>query len=302
MMLWKITSDANIQGQQLGSYILSGLGETTKHSKKENRSIQFDPQTRLMDVAICRPEASSSGTYVISTACSDSFFRVYAFDFITRKLSLCFNLHHGEHCILKLSQICLINDSVKNHFFITGAADGYIKVFNQNTCNYTSSISHLEGNILPQFVTPDLQLKSHQSGINALDAKSIADWIIGTAGDDNALSISVVHFELLASEHMRCTEVSKAQVKSAHASQITGLKILDGKTIVTVSIDQRINIWTWKSVGSDLVIDLSISKISLIPDIAHLEAWQNEVTKSWTLLVCGQGIESFTFVLNEENV
>ncbi|CAL1262805.1 unnamed protein product [Larinioides sclopetarius] len=75
MMLWKITSDANIQGQQLGSYILSGLGETTKHSKKENRSIQFDPQTRLMDVAICRPEASSSGTYVISTACSDSFFR-----------------------------------------------------------------------------------------------------------------------------------------------------------------------------------------------------------------------------------
>ncbi|GBM02374.1 hypothetical protein AVEN_138478-1 [Araneus ventricosus] len=80
------------------------------------------------------------------------------------------------------------------------------------------------------------------------------------------------------------------------------LKILDGKTIVTASIDQRINIWTWKSIGSDLVIGLSISKISLIPDIAHLEAWQNELTKSWTLLVCGQGIESFTFALSEENI
>ncbi|GBM02371.1 WD repeat-containing protein 6 [Araneus ventricosus] len=225
MMLWKITNDTTVQGQQLGSYILSELGKTTKYSKKENRNIQFDPQTRLMDAAICKPEESSSGTYVISTACSDSFFRVYTFDINTRKLSLCFNLHHGEHCILKLSQIFLTNDSNKNQFFITGATDGCIKVFNQKTCNYTNTTSHLEGTILPQVVIPDLQLKSHQSGINALDAKSITDaeWLIGTAGDDNALSISVVHFELLSSEHIKCTELSKAQVKSAHASQITGM-------------------------------------------------------------------------------
>ncbi|XP_055934897.1 WD repeat-containing protein 6-like isoform X1 [Argiope bruennichi] len=303
MMIWRITDDISVQGQQLGSFILSGLGETVKHCKKDSKNIQFDPQTRLMDVAICRPEEQefSSGTYIISTACSDSYFRIYTFDIYSRKLSLCFNLHHGEHCILSLSQILLTNDSNKNIFFVTGATDGYIKVFNQKLCRYKNS---MQSNILPQVVMPDLRMKSHQSGINALDVKAINDtnWLIGTAGDDNALSLSIVQFERLSSEDIKCTELSRAQIKSAHASEITGLKILNRETIVTASIDQRINVWTWKLIEGDLAIDLAISKISLIPDIAHLEAWQNKITKIWTLLVCGQGIESFTFAMCDTNM
>lgn len=87
---------------------------------------------------------------------------------------MCFNLHHGEHCILRLSQISITVDSSKNKFFLTGATDGYIKVFKQKLFKFTNLTSYLPGDILPQVIMPDIQLKSHQSGINALDAKQIS--------------------------------------------------------------------------------------------------------------------------------
>ncbi|GIX70552.1 WD repeat-containing protein 6 [Caerostris darwini] len=298
MMLWKIKEDPYVQGQQLASFILSGIGGMNKHHKKENKCNQIDPQTRLMDVAISNFENDelSSGKYIISTACSDSYFRIYTFDINSRDLTLCCNLHHGEHCILKLSQILVTNYSRKVLFFATGATDGFIKVFNQKSFKYTDSTS--SNDLLPSLIFPDLQLKVHQSGVNALDAKSISDteWIIGSAGDDTALSVTLIKFVNLPSGEIKCNELNKACENSAHASQITGIKILDEKTLVTASVDQRVNIWTLKFVENNLIIDFALSKISLIPDIAHLEAWQNEFTKNWTLLMCGQGVESFVIL------
>ncbi|GIZ02378.1 WD repeat-containing protein 6 [Caerostris extrusa] len=231
MMLWKIKEDPYVQGQQLASFILSGIGETTKHHKKENKCIQIDPQTRLMDVAISNFENHelSSGKYIISTACSDSYFRIYTFDINSRDLTLCCNLHHGEHCILRLSQILVMNYSRKVLFFATGATDGYIKVFNQKSCQYSDSIS--SNNLSPSLICPELQLKVHQSGVNALDAKSISDtdWIIGSAGDDTALSVTLIKFVNLPSGEIKCNELNRACENSAHASQITGIKILDEK-------------------------------------------------------------------------
>ncbi|GFY63366.1 WD repeat-containing protein 6 [Trichonephila inaurata madagascariensis] len=279
MMIWKITNDIYVQGQQLASYILSDLGKVTKHPIKGYKTIQVDPQTRLMDVSICISEKHelSSGKYMISTACSDSYFRIYTFDINTRELSLCYNLYHGEHCILKLSQVLITNYSNKNVIFVTGATDGNIKF-----------VSHKS-------------FKNHQSGINALDVKFISgsNWLIGSAGDDNALTLSLLNLVTFSSRDIKCDEIYSGYVYNAHASQITGIKILDENIVVTASIDQRINFWTWNFTEDQLIVDLLLSKISLIPDIAHLDAWQNEISKEWTLLVCGQGLESFTFTVEE---
>ncbi|GFT80989.1 WD repeat-containing protein 6 [Trichonephila clavipes] len=302
MMIWKVTNDTYVQGQQLVSYILSDLGKATKHHIKGYKTIQVDPQTRLMDVSICISEKHelSSGKYIISTACSDSYFRIYTFDINTRELSLCCNLYHGEHCILKLSQVLITNYSSKNVIFVTGATDGNIKFVSHKSCMDISS-SSIQNNSLPQFVTLDTQLKNHQSGINALDVKFISgsNWLIGSAGDDNAITLSLLNLVTFSSRDIKCDEIYSGHVYNAHASQITGIKILDENIVVTASVDQRINFWTWKFTEDQLIIDLVLSKISLITDIAHLDAWQNEITKEWTLLVCGQGLESFTFTIEE---
>ncbi|GFS79475.1 WD repeat-containing protein 6 [Nephila pilipes] len=298
MMIWKITDNTFVQGQQLASYILSDLGKTTKHHSKEYKNIQVDPQTRLMDVSICISGKLESEVFMICTVCSDSYFRIYTFDINTRELLLCYNLYHGEHCILKLSQIQITNYSNQNVVFTTGATDGYIRFVNyESPIDINSSL--VQNNILPQPVLLDMRLKNHQSGINALDIKFISgtNWLIGSAGDDNTLTICVVTF---SSGDVKCDEISSVHVKNAHSSQITGIKIMDKKTIVSASIDQRINIWTWTFREGQLFIDLVLSKMSLIPDIAYLDAWQNEITKEWTLLVCGQGFESFTFAIKDE--
>ncbi|KAG8200291.1 hypothetical protein JTE90_021941 [Oedothorax gibbosus] len=297
MMIWKIKDTGGIHCEQLGSFILSDLDKAVKKLSKKDQHIQIDPQTRLMDVAICHWEAekgNSSKKYVISTACSDSYFRIYLFDEATKELALHYNFHHGEHCILKLHQI-VINHPVDDILFVTGATDGLVKMFSYQTC-ISNSIKEMHNYISAQKIEPDLNMKQHQSGVNALDVKCIegSSWLICSAGDDNALAVALINI-IFIKEKLEINVASKYHIPNAHASQIVGVKILDNSFLVTTSIDQRINVWKWSLTENLLKVEHRISKMSLIPDIAHLNAWQNKITENWTLLVCGQGIECFDF-------
>lgn len=53
-----------------------------------------------------------------------------------------------------------------------------------------------------------------------------------------------------------------------------GVKIIDGNTIISTSIDKRINLWKWCFEENSFSVTLTASKMSLIPDIANLECWK----------------------------
>lgn len=63
--------------EQLASYILPSSGKKIKRISKENGDIQFDSQTRLMDVtlSLSKEKSDQCENYIIALACSDSYFR-----------------------------------------------------------------------------------------------------------------------------------------------------------------------------------------------------------------------------------
>ncbi|KAJ3114902.1 hypothetical protein HK098_007132, partial [Nowakowskiella sp. JEL0407] len=92
---------------------------------------------------------------------------------------------------------------------------------------------------------PDLKCIGNQSGVNGLDVNYKDGKLrIATGGDDNTLSV----FQILLTVSLQnelmliCTSIGRNMC--AHASNITGVKILSNGSVVTSSIDQRLNIWS----------------------------------------------------------
>ncbi|KAJ3058537.1 hypothetical protein HK102_010452, partial [Quaeritorhiza haematococci] len=69
------------------------------------------------------------------------------------------------------------------------------------------------------------------------DTKSV---VVATGGDDNAVSCLVLTFD---SNWERIVERRVGRVEGAHASTVTGTRLINPTHFLTTSVDQRLKVW-----------------------------------------------------------
>ncbi len=103
----------------------------------------------------------------------------------------------------------------------------------------------------------------HQNGVNALDVFSDVDTgtiLIVTGGEDNAISLTFLNME------SRC--LKSITEKNAHYSIVSGIRFIDRACFLSVSIDQRLKLWSidWEKHN----FSLEHTELKCIADISDL--------------------------------
>ncbi|XP_077992501.1 tRNA (34-2'-O)-methyltransferase regulator WDR6-like isoform X2 [Glandiceps talaboti] len=155
----------------------------------------------------------------------------------------------------------------------------------------TNCYSHVALNKI-KLSDPICVLNTHQSGINSLAIQHYQgnDYLVATGGDDNALCVTLVELHAENATHS-ITVKDQYSIPSAHAAQITGAHWMDSTTLVTVSIDQRLNVWTVEVKERQITsITFIYSKFVHVADVACMESWKDRNGMPYFLL-SGVGLQ-----------
>ena len=219
LMFWKIQfKDNQLFCRQLFNKFLwpSDVIQNRCH-KTNNFYSSTDPQIRYLDVNM---NQKSKDKYLISTACSDSSFRLFVFDSKEMTFRLVNTTSFNTSCVLKVL-------NVFDSHLITASNDGILKIWSisEQFLN-ESELNFDELNQKPNQKNLEkvFERQSHESGVNAMDVFLINNfeikdnlWLIASGGDDNTLSLSVLK---VTNECL--DQISYIENKSIHSSQITG--------------------------------------------------------------------------------
>ena len=123
----------------------------------------------------------------------------------------------------------------------------------------------------------------HQSGINSMIL--FGDHLIVSGGDDGTISVTDLQINSLM-----CQKIG------AHSAHVTGLVKLDKSHFASCSVDQRVTVWKFQE-GGDKTIEMAKQIFSHVPDIQDMTAWLNDLDETFTIVVFGEGIESFNVTL-----
>ncbi|XP_066278123.1 tRNA (34-2'-O)-methyltransferase regulator WDR6-like isoform X2 [Branchiostoma lanceolatum] len=143
--------------------------------------------------------------------------------------------------------------------------------------------------------SPDALLKKHQSGVNAISIQRVDShhYLLASGGDDNSLQITVLAVREDTPNKPVIVATATSSAQSAHAATITGVHIVDGQSILTTSVDQRVNMWKYQLILKSTIqchLSFLYGKFSHIADIAGLECWNDECGQQY-IAVCGHGIQ-----------
>uniref|UniRef100_T1JG63 tRNA (34-2'-O)-methyltransferase regulator WDR6 n=1 Tax=Strigamia maritima TaxID=126957 RepID=T1JG63_STRMM len=195
--------------------------------------------------------------------------------------------------------VCEVDDQQPAHLYVAAGAcsDGFIRSGPANDESVATSDIQL---------VPFHTIHLHQSGINSLLIRFITEdkFLLTTGGDDNAFHL--VMFEINDSpNNVEVKVVASGSAPSAHAAQITEIQSLPRDMLVTVSIDQRVNLWKWQLNGSEIVLKLLASRVSTVADIGTMDVWQDRKYGGHdfhTVCVAGEGFQLFRCFLPNPQV
>lgn len=245
-------------------YLLKGLDkERTVNQNRKNCSVDFDPETRIMDVDLMK---LNDRAFLVFAGCSDTYLRVFmlTLDSKTEFKSIT-ELKHHKTCILKTNVIKFNN----KFFVVTCTTRGEITLWD---INITPDIENLETK--PIFTTT-----SNKSGIDSFDFKILSEShiLIATGGDDNAIHLIVL--EMTIQDNMgnltQMKVVHRWSTDKYHCSQITGLLLLDD-VLVTTSIDQRVTICKWLVNDKGISCEFLSQTHSDVADIQGMDLIKND--------------------------
>ena len=257
------------------------------------------------------------GKSLVAAACSDAVIRLFQVDTGQKKIVVTGRCCRSTCEILRIFKLmCVVNpDSFADistcfsaqsvpmhHCFLTirsftvserqwilsGATDGHIQIWELcKTPIETAKVSEC------------FRLKSHMSGINAIDLMNLPSlfetmlgkhvFLLASGGDDNAIQLNVLTYK-----NNQFQVIYAHTMDKPHSAQVTGLKlcfleITGSFELMSSSIDQRVVRWEIFLVHSRMVVKFKNSSQITIADVSALEVWRcrNEVFYS----VCGQGIQ-----------
>ncbi|XP_050348246.1 WD repeat-containing protein 6 [Nymphalis io] len=259
-----------VTSEELVDYLIKGTDKERKGDKNwRDCSIDFDPETRIMDLE----NVKIDDDFVIIAACSDAAIQIFNLNTEKRKLNPVQEIRYHKTCILK------------THVF------QFIDKTALVTCTTRGEVAFWEVGKLPEVLScePMFSVQTNKSGINGADVNVIDDtrFILATAGDDNAIHIKVIQVE---NNHFNSMKVVNSwSSEKYHCSQITGLKIIEDLMIST-SIDQRLTLFTLSVTDDGVECDFHSQYYSDVSDIHGLDVLDVS-TESITISVFGKGIE-----------
>ncbi|XP_013139419.1 PREDICTED: WD repeat-containing protein 6 [Papilio polytes] len=269
----KNNNEINIKVEELVDYLVKGTDKERKGDKTwRNCSIDFDPETRIMDLEIIQTDKD---TYNIYTGCSDAYIRSFQLQY-NEEASFRYlgQVKYHKTCILKTHSI---------------------KYFDQIiliTCSTRGEISFWDVNEMKTF----LVITSNKSGINCIATRIISEdsIIIATGGDDNTIHIKLLNIQ---DKDFKTAKVTQSWTTDKfHCSQITGILIIDD-IFVSTSIDQRITVFKLKEDNKEIeFIKQIMTDISDVQGIDLIKYSKNNIT----VCVFGKGVEVITIELKDE--
>ncbi|KAF7589278.1 hypothetical protein BBP40_004498, partial [Aspergillus hancockii] len=196
---------------------------------------------------------------------------------------------------------------------LTASTDGYFTLWDLTTVlepYYTiSSTLHLKQpmdamSITPENISCESRYQIHSNSIRCLELAHISDAtsLVVAAGDDNALTLSLLNTNFTSAEAGGATTVT---IPDAHAACITTGKIIAQRycqdkertraTIATSGNDHRVKIWCVEvddsQTGVDAIqVQMIADSYSSVADISSLGLIPEESGET-KLLVCGVGME-----------
>ncbi|ORY90507.1 WD40-repeat-containing domain protein [Syncephalastrum racemosum] len=235
-------------------------------------------ETRIMDITVL-PIVPERGLHLVGAGYSDATIRIWLLNETTRQFSLVADGSWHRRCLLQITHIVLPQHGKPDRIlFLTSATDGRIAVWDisEDLHQAVQDVQGLEADptmIVTKLTEPSFAYQAHQSGINALEViqSGNGDLLVLSGGEDNAVSAA----KLRVQDNGAIVPVGKPfNVPSAHASSVTGLKIIhNGKVALTTSTDQRLNAWAIREEQSEgVALDLVDIAFVDVPDPSTMDA------------------------------
>ncbi|XP_068617481.1 tRNA (34-2'-O)-methyltransferase regulator WDR6 [Battus philenor] len=211
--------------EDLVDFLIKGTDKERKGDKTwRNCSVDFDPETRIMDLEIIKFD---DRLFYIYAGCSDSLIRIFQFKYDTVvSFKSVGTLNYHKTCILTTHWLKHSDKSI----LISCSTRGEVCFWNVTKTNEGTNTDDK-----PFFTTT-----ANKSGINCFKTKFISETqlLIASGGDDNSIHIKL----LKINDDLSSVSVTHSwEFDKYHSSQITGLIIHD-HVIITASIDQRVTV------------------------------------------------------------
>ncbi|XP_043934684.1 WD repeat-containing protein 6 [Protopterus annectens] len=310
------TCDVKSQVIHLASH---RLDEQWDHMRNRHKLIKMDPETRYMSVAVLNDETKPEGSHecLLVAACSDGFIRMFKLQENNKKLLLLAESCFHQRCVLRVEVFSYQPACGQRRTFMCSAAtDGKIAFWDIteliNRVQSAHNFVDLEHGIL-DLGCPESVLQIHQSGVSSLhirDTEKDGEYLLATGGDDNAVHLCFLTVDLASDavepsavtkhhpnnsevavehcvSHCSVQVIKKLSAFFAHAAHVTGVRILDVGLLASTSIDQRLTLWKIEEDG----LQFLCSKFCHVADVADLECWKEENSKTHFFALCGQGLQ-----------
>ncbi|ORX51774.1 WD40 repeat-like protein [Piromyces finnis] len=268
-------------------------------------------ETRIMDMDVyslgslkLREYANDNGIHLIIAGYSDSLTRLWIFNENTNKFEVIACGKLTNRCILRTKfQFMSFDDNTKELIALVSATDGQVYF-----CNCTSIIKrYLDGELSKsEELVSFSKITLHQSGINGIDSKIDMNnkqrIILATGGDDNACSTAYVDISKNEQNILSVSKYGKFTQEFAHSSALTDVKIFNDSYLLTISEDQRLNIWAIKINNEDKIdLELIESRYIDIADVSCMDVKKISSKiddKKWKVALSGIGIQILYITLN----
>ncbi|OWR53291.1 WD repeat-containing protein 6 [Danaus plexippus plexippus] len=261
--------DKNVTAEELIDYQIKGTDRERRGNQNwRNCSVDFDPETRIMDVEV---DELNEAKVMIYTACSDGEVRVFEWNRRGGQFTMIQEVRHHKTCILKLKMFTCSNKKI----ITTCGTRGDVAFW---------EVSSEDGTLAEG---PALVLRTNESGINSVDIKVTGgcQFVLATGGDDNAVHMSLVR---LGGDGGWAAVTSHAYL-NAHCSQVTGLALVEG-LCVTTGVDQRVTSVSWRLEGEDIKTEFIDQMYSDVSDIHGMDVVRDSGDRL-TVCVYGKGIQ-----------
>ncbi|XP_064072300.1 tRNA (34-2'-O)-methyltransferase regulator WDR6 [Vanessa tameamea] len=270
IITFEVDHALKVSSEELVDYLIKGTDKERKGDKNwRDCAIDFDPETRIMDLEIVKID----NDFIIITACSDASVQIFNLNTDKRKLYPVQEIKYHKTCILK------------THVF------EFITKTLLVTCTTRGDVAFWEVEKPPKMLSsePIFSMKTNKSGINSIDVNVIDNtgFLLATAGDDNAIHLNVIQVENYVLNSMKV--INSWSSDKYHCSQVTGLKLMEDLMIST-SIDQRLTLFTLSVTTDGVKCDFYSQCCSDVSDIHGLDVVDTS-NDSITVSVFGKGIE-----------
>ncbi|TPX64184.1 hypothetical protein SpCBS45565_g06081 [Spizellomyces sp. 'palustris'] len=262
------------------------------------------PETRIMDVGTVALRSLGSefeGLHLVVAAYSDAYFRIWVYSESRNVFLLLARSGTHKRCVLKCRVLVLEDEETPKVVIFTAGTDGTLMMW-----DCTQTIRDGCGDAVREVTelsTPLHAEKVHQSGVNALSVRKLhctasqktvtpgsSSILVASGGDDNAISIVQILLRPTPNSIL-IDSVTAATHPSSHSSGVTGIKIHPDGTIISSSVDQRLNLWGLTNTeGGSVRFDLIASYYVDIADISDLDV--NVISPSHIqVAVAGLGLQ-----------